>query len=477
MKVVTKRLFNYLVSFEKNSATRAGIFPTVRKYSKKKKGTMKAGLASVDITPTSSLPIGGNPREDNWANGIHDRLRANIIVLKKGSTRLSLIGLDLLGILRKDCEKIKNTIVDEIGIERENILISATHTHSGPNVVKLFLQNSKEVEAIDQYRNNLVERVVRGVKIANDGLFECQIGWGKGKEPRFSFNRRVFTKDGSLKMVFEDFDRENLARLAGVAGHPDLNVLTIRDKNEQLRGLFVNYTTHLTTLCGEGLLYSRDFVNYFTESLQEEYGKDLVVCYTTGAQGNMVPSDPRNNFVTGFSESKRVGRKLGETTKVVINRIQKLEGSFDSITREIELPLRKISSERIQKAKNVLKKSGQSRREHGLDPQVEARELLKVARIPRDYENTVIQAISIGNRIFLGLPGEVFLELGLEIVNNFQDRKIVLIGLANDYIGYIPTSEAFNQGGYEVKTARSSRYDENAGRILVRETVDLIKSM
>jgi len=64
-------------------------------------------------------------------------------------------------------------------------------------------------------------------------------------------------------------------------------------------------------------------------------------------------------------------------------------------------------------------------------------------------------------------------EFALEVKKNAKAAHTVVVGLANDYVGYIPNQEAFRQGGYEIKTAQSSKLSETAGNVLVEEILKL----
>lgn len=439
---------------------------------------MKAGLLSVDITPPLGIVIGGNGREDSKARGVHDNLRANIVILDNCKEKVLFIGLDLLAILGEDCEAIKSRVEKETGIKKSNITINATHTHSGPNVIKIFMHDDQEIKDMDRYRIGLIDAVARGVSTANDSMFECRIGFGRTEEYNYSFNRRVILKDGSFKMVFEDYDPGEIKMVVGPASFPDLNIFKVTDCSGNVRGVIVNYTTHLTTLCGEGLLFSRDFVNYFSNNLQEKYGKEMVVLYANGSQGNLTPSDTKLKFITGFDESARVGNGLADTAKMLIDSIEvKDDLEIRAVSKKIRLPLREITEEMKQNAINALNTAGGQVTLHGLDPRIGAKEVLELAKMQRDYDEANIQAVQLGDTLIVTFPGEVFIEFGIEVINKSPFKNTVIFGLANDFVGYIPIAEAFSQGGYEIKTARSSRLTHNAGNVLVKEVLELVREL
>ncbi|MDD3840871.1 MAG: neutral/alkaline non-lysosomal ceramidase N-terminal domain-containing protein [Clostridia bacterium] len=439
---------------------------------------MKAGLTEVIITPPLGVALGGNGREDNKAKGVHDDLQANVVILDNEGQKVAFIGLDLLAIFGEDCDAIKTRVEKATGIKKENITINATHTHSGPNVVKAFMNDKKEIEDIDNYRADLIDKVSKTVIEANENMFDCKIGFGKVEEPDYSFNRRIILKDGSFKMVFEDYDPDDIERIVGPETFPDLNIFKITDKDCNIKGVMVNYTSHLTALCGEGLLYSRDFVHYFTESLKSKYGKDIVVFYANGAQGNLTSYDTKKEFNPCFEEAERVGNGLAKTAIRLIDQIEvEDELKIKTIYRKIKLPLREITQEMIDQAEETLKKASGPISAHGLDPKIGAGEVLKLANIGKEYEETVIQAVQLGDCAIVTFPGEAFVEYGIQVIDNSPFKNTIIFGLANDYIGYVPTEEAFSQGGYEIKTATTSRLDPKAGTALVKEANKLLKDL
>jgi hypothetical protein len=68
-------------------------------------------------------------------------------------------------------------------------------------------------------------------------------------------------------------------------------------------------------------------------------------------------------------------------------------------------------------------------------------------------------------------------EQGLEIKEQSPFPNTLILGMANDYVGYVPTERAFAEGGYEVKTARTSQLTPLAGEIVVGEAAVLLAGL
>lgn len=439
---------------------------------------MIIGVSSTVITPPIGIPPGGNAREDDRSRGVHDDLRSNVLYIDNGKVRIVFVALDLLGILKQDCDEIKSIVESKTGIKRQNIIITATHTHSGPNVVNIFLHDKVKIKEIIDYRKVMIRKIASGILDAVNKSFNGYLGFGKGIDNRFSFNRRIILNSGKLAMVFENYDRNNIKGIAGPNGFPDVNVFKACDGTGKIRSLLINYTSHPAVVCGQDWLYSRDYINYLTVKIQNEYGKDVVVLFTNGSEGNIVAASPYMTFITGFDEAERVGDGIADTVISITNEINtKSSADINVVEDTIKLPIRNITRQMIDNANDILKIKNTKPHMHGLDPKIGAAELLDVARIKEKEYETVIQAVKIDDNCIVTFPGEVFLEYGLNVIHGSHFSKTMIFGLANDYVGYIPTKQAFNEGGYEVQTAFSSRFSENTGEILVKKCLNLIMKL
>ncbi len=446
---------------------------------------MKTSFFSLKITPPIGVPLAGNGREDSRSRGIHDDLFANFAYLASDTHRHLFIEMDLLGIKKCDADAMKANIERSCNIPAANITITATHTHSGPNTVEIFkpFLNDSDMAACLDYRVWLVDAVSSAAPEVIAAAADSQMAHSRGIVDGFSFNRRVMMDDGTLRMVFEDYDRDRIVRLAGPNGDSMMHAFVFTDLNAKVKGLILQYTSHPAVVCGEDWLYTRDYIHTLTEKLKQYYGQDVVVLYMNGAQGNQVAANPYKPFITGFAEAERVGMGLAEGAIRIIdgaleNRGLKERIQLLSLSEKLTLPLRRITKEEAERAQNLMGAQYKGAQLHGLDPRVEALSILEMAGLTHTEEETLIQAIVLGDALILTFPGEVFLEHAINALaeNPFCDAMI--FGLANDYVGYIPTKEAFSEGGYEVKTSyASSRYDPCAGDLLTAASRDLIRKI
>jgi len=437
---------------------------------------MRTAAASVDITPPIGLPIGGNVRDDNISRGIHDNLYCDIILLEESNEKVCFLDFDLLALDYKMCNYIKSEIIKKSDLDFEKIVITCSHTHSGPDVGDFFKDEiSKEcVEYIKNVALIVSERVGTMDKELKDSIIKIS----KSAVYDLSFNRRLVMKDGPMRMNWEGVDPETVEKVAGPID-PDLFVISIYDTSEKIKALMVNFTLHPAILVGQDWLWSKDYINYLNNYIKDRLEHDVVVFFANGAEGNINHINYQDrNQERGFKEARRIGESLGKYVLDAIDSAEKIESTnLKCLSSIINLPLRSISKEEIDNAKKLIEERGDYIPSllDGVPDEVYAREIIKLSKIKDKYVETQIHAVRIGDNAIATLPGEVFVEFGLRIKKESPFKNTLVFGLANDCVGYVPTNEAFDEGGYEVKTATTSKLDRNAGDILASEVIKLIK--
>jgi len=428
---------------------------------------LKAAKGRVVISPPVGTPMAGNIRLDNKSRGVHDDLYCNILILNDNSTKVCLLGFDLIGIEYTTCTDIKERIEKVTGIPSENIVMWATHTHSGPDTGMRMYKGTEDL--INAYLEDMVAKVVAGVTKANEKYEEVVLKAGKTSVTDLSFNRRLTKKDGSVVMNFEEFERKDIT---GTTGPIDNELITLSawDNNDKLFAVLVNFTLHPAILVSYKWLISRDFINYLDQYLADNYGNQVLALFANGAEGNVNHlnyQDP--DQLRNFEEAERVGKKLGAYVNDSIKDSSVLDGKIRFTSGKVTLPLREITIEEKLWADMVLERD-KDLVEDMLDgiPDKTYAKMIKGMLVRTDKEcETVLQGMAIHNFAFVTFPGEVYVEFGLKVKMLSPYKNTMVIGLANGQVGYIPMKEAFSQGGYEVRTAWTSQLMHDAGDILV----------
>jgi len=428
---------------------------------------LKAAKGRVKITPPTGTPMAGNIRLDNKSRGVHDDIYCNILILNDNNTKICLLGFDIIGLDYTTCNDIKTRIEKATDLISANIVIWATHTHSGPDTGIFIAYGSND--SINSYLENIAVKVVAGVVSANEKYEEVILKSGKINVADLSFNRRLVRKDESVVMNFEEF---SIDEITGTTGPVDEELITLSawDKNGSLFALLVNFSLHPAILVGYKWLISRDFVNYLDEYITANYGTQALTLFANGAEGNINHLNYQNpNQLRSFEEAERVGKKLGAYVTDCINASTVLDGKIRFIAEKVTIPLREITEDEKQWADMVIERD-KDLAEDMLDgiPDKTYAKMIKEMLVRTDKEcETVLQGMAIHHFAFVTFPGEAYVEFGLKVKELSPYKSTMVIGLANSQAGYIPKAEAFSQGGYEVRTAWTSQLVHQAGDILV----------
>jgi neutral ceramidase len=352
-------------------------------------GELRAGVARVDITPPVGTPLGGyGDRKGAPSTGIHDPIHAKALVLDDGATRLAIVTTDLVGTNPEMVRRVAQTA----GFPREQLMVCATHTHSGPGA---YGKGLFATIALGAYREavftHLADGMARALKEAAGSLQPAKLAIGEAQLPDFMRNRRkAKIKDPALWLM----------RVDAVDGKP--------------LAALVNLTAHGTVLGEENLQFSGDWMA-FTQELMEREVPGLVALYANGAEGDISPNIPDNSST--FDGARAHGERGGKAALELYRSLKpQREAKLSHKTTELELP---------KTLKSALIGAGKT---------------------------TMLQIFTVNDALLIGVPGEMITQLGLALKEHARrqgHRLPVIMGLANDHLGYLLTRAEMKKGGYE----------------------------
>ena len=237
--------------------------------------------------------------------------------------------------------------------------------------------------------------------------------------------------------------------------------------------LALNYSCHATVLGPENRLVSADFPGVACSALERVYGGDCVVLFLQGFCGDLNPRWKRS-----FEAVERTGRVLAGAT---LFAAEKPHGgspwaSLKVLAKKVDLPLAPLPSrEEIESALNSEIGWFRGWAEEALKALDEGRKL------PESVGAELWAAKVTENLAILAVPGEVFSQIGLEVKRESPFEFTMTVGYANGLLGYIPTPEAFEEGGYEPSTAyrlwRLQPFGREVGEIVKREGLSLLRAL
>jgi len=449
------------------------------------KQIFRAGAATSNITPPLGISMNGG-MSDRAATHIHDELHARCFVLDDGTTRLGIAVCDSCMIPRAIHEAAKHLAHGHLDIPLDHITISATHTHSAATVAGVF-----QSEPDSEYAEFLVERISDGLRRAANNLEPARVGWGVAAVPSEVFNRRWKMKSGTVPP--DPFGRTSdkvqmnppraSANLVEPAGpiDPEVVFLSVQSKAGRPLALLANYSLHYVGGTGGGHI-SADYFAMFAEAIARGLHADhldppMVAAMCNGTSGNINNIDFRatSQRQPPYVQMRHVA---GKVAGAVLAAMASLEyRDFVQLeTRQAPLTLgrRLPAPAEVARAETILAKTeGMSLRTR---EQIYARETILMKDLPPTKE-TLVQALRIGDLGIGTSPCETFVETGLAVKAASPFKPTFVISLANDYAGYLPTSEHHRLGGYETWRARSSYLAPDAESIIRKWLIELLSEL
>lgn len=434
---------------------------------------LRVGAASVVITPAVGAPMAGyySPRA---AAGVDDDLHAKAIVVERDGAKVAMVVCDLISMPRPVADDARRLIQQSLGLPAERVMISATHTHTGPVLPAGSSRDPSEeggLATAKEYVQTLPGLIARSVEAANQNLRPAKISVAIGREDRLSFNRRFHMKDGTVGWNPGKLN-PNIVRPVGPVD-PEVPVVFFESADGKPVATYVNFAMHLDTVSGTRI--SSDYPHTLSTILAKLKGPEMVTVFSIGAAGDINHIDVSSGEKQGGpQEARRIGTVLaGEVIKSYARLRPATTFAPRGRSELVELELAPITPQEVEQARKVAVKFGKDA--PTFLERVHAYKVLDVAAREGKPLEAEVQAIALGEDLaFVALPGEIFVELGLAIKEQSPYRHTIIAELANGSIGYVPTRRAFTEGNYEPVSARCAA---GSGEKIVETAVRMLKAL
>ena len=434
---------------------------------------IRAGASEIVVTPETSQFLHGYPHVERYSTGVHDDLYSAALFLDDGTTQIMFISNDLVFFDKQMSTEIRREISQKTGILKKNIMVTATHTHSGPIMTNYASSlNDPIVPKADvDYLDFAKEKIISVGIAAYQKADEAVLGMTKADSTGIGTNRR---------------------NPAGPSDH-EVPVLAVMDKERRkyIACMMVG-TMHPTVLHEDSTLISGDFPGMAKQYLKKNVmGEDCVMLYHSGPCGNQSPRHVVT--ATTFAEAERLGVILGKAVEKAAESVQfpenpslAAENLFIPDMERKTFPTRDQATIKLNKLLVKMDQMVEAKSPHpeirtlecdifGAEETVTLTELTEKGDLDKYYERSLpaeIQLLVVGPWKFIGWSGEIFVEYGLTIKKQFENTFVIT--LANgEFQGYIVTPEAAEEGGYE---ASNSLFTPEAGNSLVRGTEKVLKA-
>lgn len=375
----------------------------------KVQSNLHAGVAKVDITPRDvrDFEVTGHRRK---INGVRDPLRAGVLILTDGETKAAIVTLDTIGAWDEMVKLARQRIEKETGVPAANVMVAASHNHSGPS----FSKNA-------EWGRELIDKLGKAAKEAASNMRPVSVGYGEDRIG-FGINRRKVINGRAVVRLNPDGPND-----------PRVKVLRFDDGKSLTPMAVVMHAVCHPCFFTWGDKGSRPYPNGYPKMSADFPGEAqsfVEMCYAgktsslflQGCAGDIRPNLPGYPYrCADEADIQWAGRDLGGAVVRTLAR---------SVTRE-QLRTR-AEHYRIRVASSVVSLPG------------------KQGRIDAE-----LMAMKIGPFLLLTMPGEPMVEYGFKLEKAIADRAVpIIIGYANGNVGYIATTDAYEVGGYEPNTSK-----------------------
>ena len=405
-----------------------------------KRSLYLVGAGKVDITPPLHIPYLGIRPRHAFFTGVHDRLYARSLYVSDGRSAALIVAADalgfsdnLLGDKRRFCQEVRRAAGRAAGVSWRNVMLAANHIHSSPETIDI--RPLRALPGAAAWLETLQQALAASARMARENRFKAELTVGRGLTGPVARNRRN-----------EEAIDEELAVLAFMSRGGD----TIFVVSAACHPAIMQVTKRV----------SADYVGVLEAMVERAVEKTRACLFLQGACGDI---NPRKGCTHDYEDARLTGQVLagGALKAFALARLLRDRGEaaiVKSAATVVALPCRPLPARAERAALRRRARAGDFK----------AKESLRRVEQGAGPFRAEIQAIRIGPVVLVGIPGEPFCELGLEIKRRAAPLCAVPVGYANGYLGYIAPPSAWAKGGYEVSCGPWSLVGPESHGIVLR---------
>jgi hypothetical protein len=422
---------------------------------------LKAGAAAVPIPlADGASPYFGAPA------AAEAPLRASAVALD-AEQRLCIVATDTLTIPADVLEEAAARIADEAQVPVANLLICATHTHHAPCTIDIFGCARDKV-----FCDGLREAIVSAAVQAFGALDEAELLFAESQEATVGMNSRYLLADGTI--AWHGYRWEDVVRPTGPFD-PDLPVLALRRPGGEMAGVVFSHSVHNIGALTQGAL-SPGFYGLAAQEIERRHGGGAL--FLPGAFGST-----HNTGAFGKTESVR-SVSPAECVHRVVSAVEQGLGRAEAVPASPLMVLRRPFTYRMRsfdeaKEGAAVKYWAETYEAAGAEGLQSVFRDMRAEMAPAQGQErqTWLQVIRLGDVALVGLPGEMFAALGMEIPRRSPFRYTYVIGLANDTIGYIGDRASYELGGYQLWAGLHSPSAPGTGEAMVEQALAMLREV
>lgn len=429
---------------------------------------LRAGSATVDITPDQLVPLGGYPTtlhspvfrtgpQVEMAAEVNDEITVNALAIDDGETRVGLVSMDVLNAFREFTTHIREVLIER-DAKLDELVLAGTHTHTAPYMPGKLLRVNPMVGT---YRN------VSHVTAIEDAVAEALL---EARENLAPATFRIGHADNETSAVNRRDPDDEI--------DPELTVLYV-DSDVGGETVVVNYACHPLCLSGDVNAVSADWPGVVRRLVAEQL-TDPTVLFVNGAAGDVNPrglvegdADARralrSQYDDEFEYMHTIGDEVAETALEALESA-KAASAVDVRTLttkrcELNLPVKDLPDRELlvdkyrEASRDIQRFLDDGDEDAAFDrrwDRLYIQETLELHDAGFERVPASMQYVELGEVGILSLPGEAFVQHGLDFKAAADADTLLLVGYANEYVGYLPTLDQFEEGGYEIRTCKLS---------------------
>lgn len=349
-----------------------------------KESLFTVGAASAPINPPIGAYIAGD-KQNRTFTAVHDSLYVKAVVINDGNSSLAIVTFDCIGLLYTDVQRIRARTAAITNFPVERIVVSSTHTHSGPDVVGIWGPDYQHSGVDTTYMSFVVNTAAEQIKKADESRKEALVITGES----------TFGESWVQNICNEEIDRS-------------VTIMQFKDLQGNNIASFTNFACHPTYMDAKFTEVSADYVNGLYKQLNQQWqGINL---FLQGPIGGWVqPVDGEGSF----EKAERRGRELAAEAMAAVQTGYTLKiNALRFTSKVVKLPV-------------------------GNEAWKQLSAIGTIKRLIQDSVTTELVWFAIGEAQFATHPGETAPYYGLETKKLMPTGPRFVLGLSMDALGYI----------------------------------------
>jgi len=393
---------------------------------------IKVGVARKVITPETPFWLSGYASRNKPSTEIlHDLWAKALVIEENSNNRIIIVTTDLLGLSHDISEDIAHRVSQKYGINRSQLLLSSSHTHSGPvvwpSLSVIFDFNTDDQQKVAQYSLKLADDIVEVIDMAMSNLTPMQLSCGHGSVD-FAVNRRESSDKGIIIGVNSN----------GPVDH-DIPVLKITTPDGKLQVVLFGYACHNTT--SNTYLINGDYAGFAQIEL-ENANPGAVAMFIAGCGADQNPQ-PRGTIELASQHGKSLADAV---QKVLAGELHQMHTPIRTCFTTVDLEFPPFDPDIYRKELLDTDQYRQRRAKLMLEAYNKG---WNVSRLPYP-----VQAVRFSNDLtILALSGEAVVDYSHRVKGEYTKENLFVAGYCTEVQCYIPSKRILEEGGYEPESS------------------------